>query len=100
MGDKKHLFLLLQLLSVLKFLAAYDEFIQKQSYFIITFCVQEFLKFIYSDTEVYTHYQLTKTVQFLKGPQTMKPLVTYFSDTSFQSVVTFPYLSVKKQVKY
>ena len=59
---------------------------QEQSYFIITFRAQEFLNFIYSNTKVYNHYQLTITVQFLKGFQTIEPLVTYFSDTSFRSV--------------
>lgn len=100
--DKKHLFLLLQLLSFLQSLDAYqeEEFIRDQSYFILTFPVQEFLKFIYSDTEVYNHYQLTKTIQFLKALQTIEPLVTYFSDTCFRSVVAFPYLSVEKQAKY
>jgi hypothetical protein len=58
-ADKPHLFLLLQLLSFLQPLDAYEEFIREQSYFIITFRVQEFLKFIYSDTEVSNHYQLT-----------------------------------------
>lgn len=99
-GDKKLLFLLLQLLSFLQSLDAYEEFIRDQSYFVLTFRVQEFLKFIYSDTEVYNHYQLTKTVQFLKQLQTIQPLVTYFSDTFFRSVVAFPYLSVDKQAKY
>ena len=99
-AHKKHFFLLLQLLSFLQSLDAYEEFIREQSYFIITFRVQEFLKFIYSDTEVYNHYQLTKTVQFLKGLQTIEPLVTYFSDTSFRSVAAFPYLLVEKQAKY
>ena len=89
MAHKKHLFLLLQLLSFLQSLDAYEEFIREQSYFIITFRVQEFLKFIYSDTEVYNHYQLTKTVQFLKGLQTIELLVTYFSDRSFRSVAAF-----------
>jgi hypothetical protein len=98
--DKKHLFLLLQLLSFLQSLDAYEKFIRDQSYFILTFRVQEFLKFIYSDTEVYNHYQFTKTIQFLKGLQTIEPLVTYFSDTWFRSVVAFPYLSVEKQAKY
>ena len=79
---------------------AYEEFIREQCYFILTFRVQEFLKFIYSDTEVYNHYQLIKTVQFLKGLQTIQPLITYFSDTSFKSVAAFPYLLVEKQAKY
>jgi len=51
-ADKKYLFLLLQLLSFLQSFDAYEQFIREQSYFIITFRVQEFLKFIYSDTEV------------------------------------------------
>jgi hypothetical protein len=66
----------------------------------MTFHVQEFLKFIYCDTKIYNRYQLTKIVQFLKGLQTIEPLVTYFSDTSFRSVVAFPYLVVEKQTKY
>jgi hypothetical protein len=36
----------------------------------------------------------------LKGLQTIQPLVTYFTDKSFRSVVAFPYLSVEKQAKY
>ena len=49
----------------------------------MTFHVQEFLKFIYCDTKIYNHYQLTKIVQFLKGLQTIEPLVTYFSESVF-----------------
>ena len=94
--QKKDFFLLLQLLSFLQSLDASEEFLRDQSYFVVTFRVQEFLKFIYSDTEVYNHYQLTK----MKGLQTIEPLVTYFSDRSFRSVVAFPYLSVEKQGKY
>lgn len=100
MAHKKHLFLLLQLLSFLQSLDTYEEFIREQSYFIITFCVQEFFKFLYSDTKVYNHYQVTKTVHFLKGLQTIESLVTYFSDTSFRSVAAFSYLLVEKQDKY
>jgi hypothetical protein len=96
---KKHFFILLQFLSFLQSLDAYEKFLVDQSYFIITFRVQEFLKFIYSDTNGYNHYQLTKTVQFLKRLQAIEPLVTYFTDTSFRSVVAFPYLSVQKQDK-
>ena len=36
----------------------------------------------------------------MKRLQTIEPLVTYFSDTSFISVVAFPYLLVEKQAKY
>ena len=36
----------------------------------------------------------------MKRLQTIEPLVTYFSDTSFKSVIAFPYLSVEKQGKY
>lgn len=36
----------------------------------------------------------------MKGLQTIEPLVTYFSDTSFRSVAVFPYLLVEKQDKY
>ena len=73
---------------------AYEKFIGDQSYFILIFHVQEFLKFICSNTEVYNHYQLTKTVQFLKELQIIKLLITYFSNTSVRSVFAFPYLSV------
>ena len=48
-ADKKHLFILLQLLSFLQSLDAYEEFIRDQSYFIITFRVHlsiQILKFI------------------------------------------------------
>ena len=51
-AEKKHFFLLLQLLFFLQSLNASEEFIRDQSYFVITCRVQEFLKFIYSDTEV------------------------------------------------
>jgi len=70
-ADKKHFFLLLQLLSFLQSLDASEELIRDQFYFVMTFRIQEFLKFIYSDTEVYNHYQLAKIVQFLKGLQTI-----------------------------
>lgn len=36
----------------------------------------------------------------MKGLQTIEPLVTYFSDKCFRSVVAFSYLSVEKQAKY
>jgi hypothetical protein len=99
-ADKKQLFLLLQLLSFLQSLDASQEFIRDQSYFVLTFQVQEFLKFIYPDTEVYNHYRLSKTLQFLRRLQNIEPLVTYFSETYFRSVVAFPYLLVEKQAKY
>ena len=35
----------------------------------------------------------------MKGLQTIEPLVTYFSDSFFRSVIAFPYLSVEKQAK-
>ena len=41
-----------------------------------------------------------KNDPYLKGLQTIEPLVTYFSDTSFRSVAAFPYLLVEKQDKY
>ena len=51
-AEKKHFFLLLQLLLFLQSLDASEEFIRDQSYFVMTCRAQESLKFIYSDTEV------------------------------------------------
>nr|YP_009518874.1 hypothetical protein [Boodleopsis pusilla]AYC64860.1 hypothetical protein [Boodleopsis pusilla] len=39
-------------------------------------------------------------IQFFKQLQNIEPLVTFFSDNHFRSIVAFPYVEVDKQGKY
>lgn len=43
------------------------------------------------------HYQLNKTLKFLRSLQTIQPLLQKFSDTLFRSSILFPNMKIEKQ---
>ena len=73
--------------------------LQHQSYYVITFSLKDFAKFL-GEEEKYKNYgdryRRKKYIQFFTNLQQIKPLITAFSDQKFQSSVALPTLSIDK----
>jgi hypothetical protein len=90
--------------TLLQFLAftrhkKYDSIeIYNQSYFLMQFSLKEFMKF--AGVKNINQYQRNKFIGLFYSFQKMEPLINKFSDTHFQSLVSFPYLDVQKKDNY
>lgn len=94
---RNFLFQLLQFLTFLRRFKGVREYLVDQPYYIITFRVSDFLKFLKVGGD--RQYQLQKTLTFLRSLQKLDPIVE-FSDVLFRSYVAFPYTFVEKQGKF
>lgn len=65
------------------------------SYRLVTFRVQDFLKFQNSNIKSTNYYQLKKLDQFFEELQT-NSLIKSFTDTEYRSLVTIPEVKVQK----
>jgi hypothetical protein len=96
--EKQHFLRLLQFLSFSRKLTPSKFFLHDQAYYTITFLLTDFLKFEKIDEK--NQYQRSKALIFLKTLQEIKPLVRKFSETSFQSLVIFPYIRLEKRGRF
>lgn len=88
-------FTLLQLLTFCR-TKYYDQIqIYDQIYCLIKFSLKEYIQF--SGVETINQYQRNKFIKLFYSLQQIEPLVTYFDDQHFQSIMGFPYINIQKQ---
>jgi len=101
-SDTKKVFGLLQFLSFIQtipFQTFETIMIQHQTYYAITFPLKDFAKFLGEEEKYKSYgdrYRRKKYIQFFTNLQHIKPLITAFSDQTFQSSVALPTLSIDK----
>lgn len=71
--------------------------IYDQSYYLIEFTLKEYMEF--SGVNNINQYQRNKYINLFYSFQKTAPLITYFTDVHFQSLLGFPYLNIQKQGK-
>jgi len=71
--------------------------IYDQSYFLIQFTLKEFIEF--SGVKNINQYQRNKFINLFYSFQKTEPLINYFTETHFQSILSFLYVDVQKQGK-
>ena len=69
--------------------------IYDQSYFLIQFTLKEYIEF--SGVKNINQYQRNKFINLFYSFQKTEPLINYFTESHFQSVLSFPYLDIQKQ---
>ena len=69
--------------------------IYDQCYCLIQFTLKEYIKF--SGVKKINQYQRNKFINLFYSFQKTEPLITYFTDSHFQSIVSFPYVNIQKQ---
>ena len=69
--------------------------IYDQSYYLIEFTLKEYMEF--SGVNNINQYQRNKYINLFYSFQKTAPLITYFTDVHFQSLLGFPYLNIQKQ---
>lgn len=69
--------------------------IYDQIYYLIEFTLKEYIEF--SGVKNINQYQRDKFINLFYSFQKTEPLITYFTDTHFQSLLVFPYVNVQKQ---
>ena len=89
------LFTLLQLLTFSRSKNYTKVQIYDQSYFLIQFTLKEFLEF--SGVRNINQYQRNKFINLFYSFQKTEPLINYFTESHFQSILSFPYVDIKKQ---
>jgi len=102
LSDTKKIFGLLQFLSFIRTIPFHTFetiILQHQSYYLITFPLKDFAKFL-GEEEKYKNYgdryRRKKYIQFFTNLQHIKPFITAFSDQKFQSSVALATLSIDK----
>lgn len=74
------------------------DFIGDQEYLLVSFRLNDFLKFTGTNNN---HYRVQKVGKFLTSVQNLPPMLSTISNICFQSINIFPYLKVfKKQSWY
>ena len=66
-----------------------------QIYYLIEFNLKEYMEF--SGVKNTNQYQRHKFINLFYSFQKMQPLITYFTEAHFQSILTFPYINIQKQ---
>ena len=66
-----------------------------QIYYLIEFNLKEYIEF--SGVKNINQYQRNKFINLFYSFQKMQPLITYFTEAHFQSLLTFPYVNIQKQ---
>ena len=98
---EEYLFQFFQLLSYLQDPQNYVELqavtIHRQSYKVLSFPVNRFLEF--TGKKKNNYYQMNKLIDFLTSLQRLPPIVDFFMDTGFKSVVAFPYIELDRREK-
>ena len=62
--------------------------------YLIEFTLKEYIEF--SGVRNSNQYQRNKFINLFYSFQKMQPLITYFTEAHFQSLLTFPYLNIQK----
>lgn len=89
------LFTLFQLLTFSRSKNSTKVQIYDQSYFLIQFTLKEFIEF--SGVKNINQYQRNKFINLFYSFQKTEPLINYFTESHFQSILSFPYLDIQKQ---
>ena len=102
--QKKDIYLLLQFLTYshqLKSYKKYAELIPKQPVFYNTveFELGDFMQYLGESSDMTTRHYRRKAKDILLSLQKIQPIVNIFDDYSFQSMATFPVMSVTKENK-
>ena len=95
----KKVFGLLQFLSFSTTKPFEEIILGHQQYYVITFPLKDFAKFLGEEEKYNTYgdrYRQQKYIQFFNNLQCIKPLITTFSDQTFQSSVAFPTVAIDK----
>jgi len=66
-----------------------------QNYCLIQFTLKEYIEF--SGVQTINQYQRNKFINFFYSFQKMEPFITYFSESHFQSLLSFPYVDIRKE---
>lgn len=66
-----------------------------QIYYLIEFNLKEYVEF--SGVKSINQYQRNKFINLLNSFQKIEPLITYFTEEHFQSILAFPYVNIQKQ---
>jgi hypothetical protein len=69
--------------------------IYDQSYCLLQFTLKEYIEF--SGVNNINQYQRNKFINLFYSFQKIEPLITYFTDSDFQSILGFPYVDIQKQ---
>jgi hypothetical protein len=96
--DEERFFHLLQFLSFVKSLNlnptkdCQKHWIKNQLYYILKFTLADFIDF--TGTTITKNYQRKNLLKYFKDLQKLDPIVREFSDGSFRSYVSFPYVQI------
>lgn len=69
--------------------------IYDQTYFLIQFTLKEYIQFL--GVKTINQYQRNKFINLFYSFQKTEPLINYFTESHFQSILSFPYLDIQKQ---
>ena len=97
LAEQKQFFKLLQFLSFSRGKPFFLEYIRKQTYYVVEFKISEFMHFMKIENKSY--YQIKKVKEFLQSLQEEIPFVKIFTEKSFRSVASFPYVELEIQHK-
>jgi len=69
--------------------------IYDQNYCLIQFTLKEYIEFL--GVQNINQYQRNKFINLFYSFQKTEPFITYFSESHFQSLLSFPYLDIQKE---
>jgi|AntRauTorckE5430_2_1112549.scaffolds.fasta_scaffold05904_4 hypothetical protein len=92
--ESEKIFTFLQFLSFIRRKSYVTAHIYEQNYCLIEFTLKEYMEF--SGVKI-NQYQRNKFISLFYSFQRAEPLITYFTDSHFQSILSFPYLNIQKQ---
>ena len=95
LSENVKIFTLLQFLSFSRSKNYTQVQIYEQGYCLIEFTLKEYMKF--SGVNKINQYQRNKFIKLFYSFQETKPLITYFNDDHFQSILVFPYINIQKR---
>ena len=92
--NQEFVYKILQLLSYIREIDSFSDYLIDQEYEIISFKFRDFLAFIGANEH---HYQVQKLGNFLNSLQTLPPMLSAVSTSCFKSINIFPYVKVFKK---
>ena len=95
LSENVKIFTLLQFLAFSRSKNSTKVKIYDQIYCLIEFTLKEYMEF--SGVKNINQYQRNKFINLFFNFQKTEPLITYFSDAHFQSLLVFPYVNIQKQ---
>lgn len=94
LSEDVKLFTLLQLLTFSRSKSYTKVQVYDHSYFLIQFTLKEFLQFL--EVKNINQYQRNKFINIFYSFQKTEPLISYFTESHFQSILSFPYVDIQK----